>query len=119
MAALYFLDEIGDMPLVMQAKLLRSSPGKKKLNILAALNRFPLMSGLSVQPTKNLPEEIENHRFRSDLYFRLNVIQLELPPLRERHNDIDLCAEHFLSNSTKNIIQMSGFEPNQTAISQL
>src|SRR5687767_6226209 len=90
-----FLDEIGDMSLVTQAKLLRvlqegvvtpvgsSEPRKVDVRILSATS-------------KNLPEEIARGTFREDLYHRINVLTIAVPPLRSRREDIPLMAEHFL-----------------------
>lgn len=90
-----FIDEIGEMPAALQAKLLRilengvlrrvGSVQERKVDVrlLAATNR-------------NLEEEIQAGRFREDLYYRINVMALELPPLRERFGDISLLIEHFL-----------------------
>jgi transcriptional regulator of acetoin/glycerol metabolism len=90
-----FLDEIGEMPLEVQAKVLRvvetltvrriGSQYEKKLDvrIIAATNR-------------NLAQEVQDKNFREDLYFRLNVLRLTIPPLRERPRDVDFCADHFL-----------------------
>jgi DNA-binding NtrC family response regulator len=91
-----FLDEIGDMPLVLQSKLLRvlqereiyrlgaREPRRVDVRIIAATNQDP----------ENL---IRTGRFREDLYYRLNVVRISLPPLRERGEDILLLAEHFLN----------------------
>ncbi len=89
------LDEIGEMPVQMQAKLLR---------VLQDQVFEPLGSTKSVKTNirfiaathRDLQEEIEAGRFREDLYYRLNVVALELPPLRERPGDILLLAHHFL-----------------------
>ena len=90
-----FLDEIGEMPLPLQAKLLRAlqegevqrvgsdAPLTVDVRVLAATNR-------------DLREEVARRRFREDLYFRLNVISLEVPPLRDRGEDIPVLAAHFL-----------------------
>ena len=90
-----FLDEIGDMPLATQAKLLRvlqekefdrvggTKPIKVDIRFIAATN-------------KNLPEMIKNGTFREDLYFRLNVFSINIPPLRERKDDIILLANYFM-----------------------
>jgi two-component system, repressor protein LuxO len=91
-----FLDEIGEMPLEMQVKLLRflqtgsfqpvgaSRPEKADVRIVSATNREPLV-------------EVEAGRFREDLYYRLYVVPIELPPLRERGEDVLLIARHFLA----------------------
>jgi len=95
-----FLDEIGEMGLDMQVKILRvlqsrefrriggSQVIKVDVRVLAATNRA-------------LKDEVENGRFRTDLYYRLNVIDLELPPLRERREDIPLLVAHFCERAMK------------------
>jgi len=95
-----FLDEIGDMPLEVQSKLLRvlqsgefSRVGGNQtlhsdVRILAATN-------------KRLEEEVENNLFREDLFYRLNVVRIHIPPLRRRVEDIRLLAEHFLQKRTE------------------
>jgi two-component system response regulator PilR (NtrC family) len=90
-----FLDEIGEMPMSLQAKLLRVIEG-------GAYRRVGGVSDITVDvrivaaTNKNLPELIEKGLFREDLYFRLNVLSLRVPPLRERRDDIPLLVTHFL-----------------------
>jgi two-component system response regulator PilR (NtrC family) len=96
-----FLDEIGEMPMRLQAKLLRVIEG-------GAYRRVGGVSDITVDvrivaaTNKNLSELIENGLFREDLYFRLNVLSLRIPPLRERRDDIPLLVNHFLNKFTGN-----------------
>src|SRR4029078_6964494 len=97
----FFLDEIGDTSPQMQVKLLRvlqegtfmpvgATEGRKvDVRIIAATNR-------------NLKEMVEQGTFREDLYYRLNVINIRVPPLRERKEDIPLLAEFFLQKASEN-----------------
>lgn len=104
-----FLDEVGELPLASQPKLLRvlqehtferlggSQPVSADFRVVAATNR-------------SLEEEVAAGRFRQDLYFRLNVVPIALPPLRSRRPDILLLAEHFLAHySHKHGLRVSGF----------
>lgn len=106
-----FLDEIGEMPLSVQAKLLRAlqqgevqrvgsdTPITVDTRVIAATNR-------------NLRQEAKEKRFREDLYFRLNVITIEIPPLRDRGEDIPLMAANFLQRfSSRNHKKIKGFTP--------
>jgi transcriptional regulator with GAF, ATPase, and Fis domain len=90
-----FLDEIGDMSLAGQSKLLRVLEDK---TIVRVGGSRPIHTDVRVLAATNqkLAELVRAKRFREDLYFRLNVVSLELPPLRERGDDIVLLAEHFL-----------------------
>jgi len=107
-----FLDEIAEIPMSLQAKLLRflqekeimpiggAFPKKVDVRIIAATNR-------------NLADEVRDGRFREDLYYRLSIIPIELPPLRERKSDIPLLAEHFLQKfSTATGKRLDGFAPD-------
>lgn len=92
-----FLDEIGEMPIDLQAKLLRvletsqyipvgdTTPKKSNFRLIAATNR-------------DLKAESENHTFRSDLYFRLNIFEIDIPPLRERVKDISPLTSYFVKH---------------------
>lgn len=90
-----FLDEIGDMPLEVQAKLLRVlQDGTFKR--LGSTRILQVNVRVVAATNKNLTQEVAAERFRQDLYYRLNVITLQLPPLRERRSDISLLAAHFV-----------------------
>jgi DNA-binding NtrC family response regulator len=102
------LDEIGELPLGLQSKLLRvleegavtpvgtTTPQKVDVRIVAATAR-------------DLEVEVKEERFRQDLYFRLNVVKIQLPALRQRLDDLPLLARHFLDE----ICKQNGFEPRE------
>lgn len=90
-----FLDEIGDMPLSMQAKLLRVLQ-EKEIEKIGGYKTIPVDIRILAATRKNLEEMIEKGEFREDLYYRLNVINIEMPPLRKRKDDIPELALHFL-----------------------
>jgi two-component system nitrogen regulation response regulator NtrX len=90
-----FLDEIGDMSLVMQAKLLRVLQEGEVTPVGSSKSRT-VDARILAATSKNLLEEIEKARFRDDLYDRLNVVNIALPPLRARREDVPLLAEHYL-----------------------
>lgn len=90
-----FLDEIGDMPPKLQQKLMRVLQ-QREFERLGGHELIPVRARFVAATNKNLEQEIESHNFRQDLYFRLNVISIRVPPLRERKDDIPLLADHFL-----------------------
>ena len=105
-----FLDEIGDMPLTLQAKLLRVLESNT-LERIGGNKRYSFNVRIVAATNRNLEEMIENEQFRSDLYYRLNVIPLYIPSLSERKEDIIYLAEFFLekySNLLKK--QVSGLD---------
>jgi PAS domain S-box-containing protein len=90
-----FLDEIGDMPLDLQVSLLRVLE-EKSITRLGGSKLIPVNIRIIAATNKNLEEEIVRGRFREDLYYRLGVLKINIPPLRERRDDIPLLLDHFL-----------------------
>ena len=91
-----FLDEIGEIPLNVQVKLLRFLE-TKSVERLGSTQSIPLDVRLVCATNRNLPNEMKAGRFREDLYYRLNVVELHLPPLRERTEDIEVLLKHYLN----------------------
>jgi DNA-binding NtrC family response regulator len=91
-----FLDEIGDLPMPLQAKLLRVLE-EKKITRLGGTKKIPVDVRIISASNKNLWEEVKKGGFREDLYFRLAVFFITLPPLRNRSEDIELLAKYFLN----------------------
>lgn len=91
-----FLDEIGDMPLGMQAKLLRVLQ-EGEVEKIGGYTPVPVDVRIIAATRKNLPKMITNGEFREDLYYRLNVINIEMVPLRERRDDVLELANYFLN----------------------
>ena len=91
-----FLDEIGDLPLAMQSKLLRSIQ-ERSVRPVGAVAEVPVNVRLLSATHKDLAAEVQAGQFRQDLYYRLNVIQIRVPPLRERLEDLTAITEHVLA----------------------
>jgi Nif-specific regulatory protein len=96
-----FLDEIGDLPLPLQAKILRLLQEKEYRRVGDTVNRSADIRIIAAT-NKNLADEVKASRFREDLFFRLNVVGIHLPPLRERKDDIPLLASHFVRKAAGN-----------------
>ena len=92
-----FLDEIGEMSFALQVKLLRVLQDKT-VEPLGAVNSEKLDVRIIAATNKNLEQCVQEGSFRQDLYYRLNVVQLHIPPLRERTQDIPLLVNHFIKN---------------------
>lgn len=95
-----FLDEIGELPYSMQVKLLRVLQ-ERKIERVGSLDSIDIDIRVVAATNKLLKKEVEEGNFRDDLYYRLNVINLEIPPLRERKEDIPLLASKFLEEYSK------------------
>jgi len=106
-----FLDEIGDMSLSIQAKLLRVLE-ERRFYPLGSEKPVEVDVRIIVATNRNLEEEVQKERFRQDLFFRLHVIPIHLPPLRERKEDIPYLAEHFVKQLSEQMKkQIKGISP--------
>lgn len=95
-----FLDEIGELTLDLQAKLLRSLQ-EKEVRPVGATHRIPIKARIVAATNRNLADMVEKGTFRKDLFYRLNVVNLRLPSLRDRREDIPLLAAHFLDRISR------------------
>jgi DNA-binding NtrC family response regulator len=95
-----FLDEIGDLALGLQPKLLRVLQ-ERTFERLGSNTTFNANIRVICATNQNLEEMVKEDKFREDLYYRLNVVQMHLPPLRERRDDVPLLAQHFLESSSE------------------
>jgi DNA-binding NtrC family response regulator len=95
-----FLDEIGELPLMLQAKLLRALQ-ERKVRPVGATAETAFNARIIVATNRDLEAMIDNRTFRQDLYFRINVIQLALPPLRARGGDVLALAQYFIERTAK------------------
>ena len=100
-----FLDEIGELPISMQVKLLRVLQ-EGEIRRVGGTKDIPVDVRMVAATNKRLDQEVAAGHFREDLFFRLNVIHLDIPPLRERHEDVPLLAKHFIQKFTGTNVQI-------------
>ncbi len=106
-----FLDEIGDMPLVLQVKILRVLQ-EKCITRLGGTEPMPINARIICATNKNLEELVRQGKFREDLFYRLNVVRIEMPPLRERKEDIPLLCSGILRKLNSSMGRhFTGFTP--------
>ncbi len=106
-----FLDEISDMPLNLQVKLLRAIQEKEYTPVGTTIS-LPVNVRFIASTNKELKEEVNNGKFREDLYYRLNVIDINMPSLKDRVEDIPLLADHFLDKYRKEMNRaIKGIDP--------
>jgi two-component system response regulator AtoC len=105
-----FLDEIGEMPLSMQVKLLRALQ-ERKVRPVGGNHEVPFDARIVCATSRDLDADVAEGRFREDLYYRINVIRIHLPPLKARGNDVLLIAQHFIerfaTQSKKHVIGLA------------
>jgi DNA-binding NtrC family response regulator len=99
-----FLDEVGELPIDLQAKLLRAIQ-EKEIRPVGSTKQIPIDVRILAATNKDLEHAVAQGTFRRDLYFRLNVLTLRIPPLRERRQDIPLLAAHFLERVSRTSAQ--------------
>jgi two-component system response regulator HydG len=105
------LDEIGEMSPTTQAKILRVLQ-EREFEPIGSTQTIKVDTRVIAATNKNLEEEIKQGRFREDLFYRINVVTIKVPPLRERHDDIPLLADFFLKRfAEKNRRVIKGFTP--------
>ena len=97
-----FLDEITEMPLTLQAKLLRVIE-EREVRPLGDTNSYPIDVRIVSTSNRDIGSSIQQGRFREDLYYRLKVIDIEMPPLRERREDIPILLQHFINKFSKEL----------------
>ncbi len=111
-----FLDEVGEMPLTMQVKLLRVLE-ERKIQRLGSVKEIPLDIRIIAATNRDLPTLVKEGKFREDLFYRLNVITIDLPPLRDRGGDILLLAAKFLERFSRKVgKEITGIDPEAAGI---
>ena len=105
------LDEIGEVPLELQAKFLRALQ-EREIKRIGGLKEIPVDVRIMCSTNRDLRKMVEEGRFRADLYYRINTLEITVPPLRDRLEDIQLLADHFIraANRTHGLA-ISGMQP--------
>ncbi|MDY5056718.1 MAG: sigma 54-interacting transcriptional regulator [Bullifex sp.] len=107
-----FLDEIGDMPLSLQVKILRVLQDRK-ITRLGGTTPMPINARIVAATNKNLEDMVQKGTFREDLFYRLNVVRIVIPPLRERSEDIPLLAASIIARYNRSMgSRIEGFSPD-------
>ena len=111
-----FLDEIGELPLPLQSQLLRVLQDRE-FERIGGTRPIAVDIRLVAATNKNLEEEVKQGKFREDLFYRLNVVKLSLPPLRERAGDVELLTQYFVPEFSKRVKRpVSGISQEALAI---
>jgi two-component system response regulator AtoC len=106
-----FLDEIGEMPLALQVKILRVLQ-ERCITRLGGTSTIPINARIICATNRNLEEDVREGRFREDLFYRLNVVRIQIPPLRERREDIPVLSHFILQKlNTSMGRHFTGFTP--------
>lgn len=113
-----FLDEIGELPLEAQARLLRVLQ-EREIRRVGSVQALKVDVRLVAATHRNLRQLVESHRFREDLYYRLQVIEIALPPLRERDQDITEIAHFLLEKHSARMASDSGFHFSEQALAEM
>ena len=112
-----FLDEIGELPIDVQPKLLRALQ-ERKVRPVGANSEIPFDARIVAATNRNLEDEVYEKRFREDLFYRINVVKIDVPPLRERGGDVLHLAQHFLKTFAQRN-EKSSLELSTTAAEKL
>jgi formate hydrogenlyase transcriptional activator len=108
-----FLDEIGDLPLELQPKILRALQ-EREFDRLGGTKTIPVNVRLIAATNRNLAKMVASHEFRSDLYYRLRVFPIEIPPLRERREDIPVLVNYFVHKHSRRMNRQIATVPPET-----